>query len=231
MNGEKKSRNIWRVLLWALIFLMAAVGAVFLVLLPDRVPMHFNAAGEIDRWGSKYESLLLVMIPVLTGAVCLVIARVCRTKRGAGSQGEKLALIAGCGMTAFFDVEMTALLVQLFRSAQAGAAVQVDIFRILFTVLGLLFIPIGNVLPKLRRNGTVGVRTAWSLKNDQNWRRSQVAGGVVFMAAGAVMTVGNLFFVPERYSFWFSLVCLLLTVVVGLAATWAVSKNDREEEL
>lgn len=231
MNGEKKSRNIWRVLLWALMFLMAAVGAVFLVLLPDRVPMHFNAAGEIDRWGGKYENLLLIAVPVLTGAVCLAVARVCRKKRGAGSREEKMALIVGCCMTAFFDVEMTVLLVQIFRSAQAAEAVSVDIFRILFTVLGLMLIPIGNALPKLRRNSIVGVRTAWSLKNDQNWRRSQVAGGIVFMAAGAVMAVGNLFFIPERHSLWFSLACLLLTIPVGIVATLAVSKSDKEEEL
>jgi len=231
MSDAKKKRDLWRVLLWALMFLMAAVGAVLLVLLPDRAPMHFNTAGEIDRWGSKYESLLLIAIPVLTGAVCLVIARVCRKRSGAGSQGEKWALITGCCMTAFFDVEMTVLLVQIFRSARAAEAVPVDIWRILFSVLGLMLIPIGNVLPKLRRNRAVGVRTVWSLKNDRNWRRSQVAGGIVFMAAGAVMAAGNLFFVPERHSLWFSIACLLLTVPAGLLATLAVSKDDKEEKL
>lgn len=228
---SEKRQGLWRVLLWALMFLMAAVGAAFLVLLPDRVPMHFNTAGEIDRWGGKYESLLLAVIPVLAGAVCLVIARVCRKRSGAGNQWEKWALIVGCCMTAFFDVEMTVLLVQIFRSAQAAEAVPVEICRILFAVLGLMLIPIGNVLPKLRRNGIMGVRTAWSLKNDQNWRRSQVAGGIVLMAAGAVMAAGNLFFIPERHSLWFSLACLLLTVPVGIAATLAVSKSDKEEEL
>lgn len=32
--------------------------------LPDKVPMHFNGAGDIDRWGSKIELLVLPAIGI-----------------------------------------------------------------------------------------------------------------------------------------------------------------------
>ncbi|WP_153733129.1 DUF1648 domain-containing protein [Sporosarcina obsidiansis] len=32
--------------------------------LPDRIPAHFGAAGEVDRWGSKYELLILPAIGI-----------------------------------------------------------------------------------------------------------------------------------------------------------------------
>lgn len=33
--------------------------------LPDRVPAHYNAAGEVDRWGSKWELVILPAIAVI----------------------------------------------------------------------------------------------------------------------------------------------------------------------
>ncbi|MEK4425226.1 DUF1648 domain-containing protein [Solibacillus sp. FSL K6-1523] len=33
--------------------------------LPAEVPAHFNAVGEVDRWGSKYELLILPVIAIV----------------------------------------------------------------------------------------------------------------------------------------------------------------------
>ena len=43
---------------WLISSLPLVITAVALQFMPDTVPLHYNAAGEIDRWGSKYESLL-----------------------------------------------------------------------------------------------------------------------------------------------------------------------------
>ncbi|MGA9189324.1 MAG: DUF1648 domain-containing protein, partial [Methanosarcina sp.] len=50
--------------------LLLLVGMIFFVYtqwnqIPQQVPMHYNAVGEIDRWGSKYEILFLPAISIL----------------------------------------------------------------------------------------------------------------------------------------------------------------------
>ncbi|MGM9920141.1 MAG: DUF1648 domain-containing protein [Bhargavaea sp.] len=56
-----------RIMDWAAILLFAA-GTGYLIWiwgdLPAEVPAHFNGAGEVDRWGSKWE---LVMLPIIAG--------------------------------------------------------------------------------------------------------------------------------------------------------------------
>ena len=47
-----------RVLSWILLVLCAApilTAVVGVQFLPDQIPVHYNVAGEIDRWGSRYE--------------------------------------------------------------------------------------------------------------------------------------------------------------------------------
>ena len=58
-------------ILWITAFVSLVGTAAVLPLMPDRVPMHYNAAWEIDRWGSRYENLLL---PLMTIGMALFFA-------------------------------------------------------------------------------------------------------------------------------------------------------------
>lgn len=57
--------------------LVLAGTAVFLAVywhrIPARVPMHFNAAGEIDRWGTQAELLILPVISWLMYGLLTVV--------------------------------------------------------------------------------------------------------------------------------------------------------------
>lgn len=51
-------------------------------------------------------------------------------------------------------------------------------------VVGLLFIGVGNYLPRVKQNYTLGIKTPWALANPENWRRTQRFGGACFMVLG-----------------------------------------------
>ena len=74
-------------LVWLLIVLGFWGTAIFLVFAPDTIAAHFNAAGEADRYGSKYEALLLPAVSALMGGIFLLCART------AGKKGAALALV------------------------------------------------------------------------------------------------------------------------------------------
>lgn len=224
----------WRTVFWLLMFLPLAVTLAALVVLPDRVPMHYNLAGEVDRWGSKYENLVFPALVWAMGGFFLGMVRLARRKGGEsnGPAAERMLWVCGSGTLFLFNVMTAYFLIEAGRlAAGAGGTIAQGTFtRLMFTIAGLLFLPLGNAMPKLRRNGWVGVRTSWSLASDENWRKSQRAGGVVMMAGGAVLAVGNVFFVrTTEQSLWFSLGCMVLLVVVLLIATAAVSRKSKKE--
>ena len=51
------------------VLLPLAVTLIWLPFLPDQVPMHYDFAGNIDGWGSKWENLLLPGVVLLMGII------------------------------------------------------------------------------------------------------------------------------------------------------------------
>jgi uncharacterized membrane protein len=77
-------------------------------------------------------------------------------------------------------------------------------------VVGLLFMALGNVLPRAKPNWWFGVRTPWTLSNDRVWVRTHRVAGYTMLIAGLAFVV--LAFVPG------DVVKFALLVGAGLAA-------------
>ncbi len=59
--------------------------------------------------------------------------------------------------------------------------------NIIFYLLGLMFIMLGNLLPKIPSNFFAGIRTPWTLSSEEVWRKTHRCGGICFIAAGILM--------------------------------------------
>jgi uncharacterized membrane protein len=68
----------------------------------------------------------------------------------------------------------------------SGVGLSVDTNRVNRGVFGLLMIGLGNVLPKLPRNGLIGIRTPWTLADPAVWERTHRLGGYLVTGAGLV---------------------------------------------
>lgn len=58
---------------------------------------------------------------------------------------------------------------------------------------GLMFIVLGNYLPKIRRNRTMGIKVKWALEDEENWNATHRFGGKVWVACGFVCLLCALF--------------------------------------
>ena len=103
--------------------------------------------------------------------------------------------------------------VSLFCSA-GTCAVALDVKlgweRLVPTSLGLMFLVIGNYMPKMKRNPTLGIRLPWTLANEENWNRTHRAGGRMWVAGGLVLLVFCL--LPET-----AMIAGMLAVIAVLA--------------
>lgn len=184
--------------MWIISFISLAGTAIVLQFMPDSVPMHYDMAGNIDRWGSKYENLIFPIIILIMSLLWTFITRyydkkalkTADEKESAGAKSNaKVVSIVGSCMAAMFTVMQGFILYGSYTEAVSGADRQsVDIGKVSFILMGVIFIILGNFMTKTRINGVVGVRISWSMYNDNTWRKSNRFGAIAMMIAG-VLTI------------------------------------------
>jgi uncharacterized membrane protein len=159
----------------------AVASAVAYPFLPNRVATHFDVDGRPDRYSSRTSAALT--LPAVMGGLTILNDRLGawpgsrdREDGDSGVQARDQAI----GL-----VELALLPAHLAILAN-GVGVRVDMSRVPRGVYGVLMIALGNVMPKLPRNGLVGIRTPWTLADPAVWERTHRLGGYLVTAAGLV---------------------------------------------
>ena len=190
-----------------LAFLPLAVTLIWLQFLPERVPVHYDAAGTIDRWGSKWEYLLLPCAAVALAAVIALTGFLLRRNAGtdekalahAEANGKVLRLLL-ISLCLFFTVLQAAMLLGAAREAASGAErAAVPMMKVTAICMGFLLILLGNFMPKAKMNSVVGLRCAWTQYNDLTWQKGNRFGGWALMAAG-LLTIPAVLLTPEGWA-------------------------------
>lgn len=187
----------------AVVLFIAAVAAYGWMTLPDRVPVHWNVRGEIDRYGSKVESLLFV--PALAASFYVLLLLLPRIDPGRANYARF------AGTYAFIRTVLLLVLAIVFVSVVlAGAGVAVDVPTVVGLTTGGTFVLFGSVLAKVRPNWFVGIRTPWTLSSARSWTRTHRLGGWLFIAIGVVLAASILARSP---------IAIALGVAFSIAAT------------
>jgi hypothetical protein len=86
--------------------------------------------------------------------------------------------------------------------------------RAVVVLLGIMFVTIGNLLPRTRPNVAVGVRTTRTLANTQLWQHVHRAGGYAAVALGVVMVITGLVLTGDRLGSVISAAALIAVAAV-----------------
>ena len=63
---------------------------------------------------------------------------------------------------------------------------------IVICLIGAGLVALGNYMPRIRQNYTMGVRTPWALASEHCWQRTQRMGGICFIIVGLLMILSTL---------------------------------------
>ncbi len=188
-----------------LILLPMAVGAVFWNRLPDLMPMHWNASGEVDRYCSK--PVGVIVLPILLVALQWLGVWLESVTKKRRSQQEKMLKYV------LWIIPATSWLVNgMVYATTLGIDFDVTFWLGLF--MGLLFIVIGNYMPKCPPSYTVGIKLPWTIKDDENWRKTHRLSGPLFMIGGGILAVLSFWKValPWSYIAVFALLIIIPTL-------------------
>lgn len=209
-------------LFYLLMFLPLVIVIITLPIFPDKIPAHYDFAGNITRWGSKYESLIFPSITIVMGIILKA-----SSKSGKDKVNEKATIGIGIAVLTLYN-SMTVLFLykDYFLAKGLEEPIKVDTSQLIFILLGIFFIIMGMILPRCKKNSMVGVRTKWSMENEKAWELSQRGGGVISIIIGLIMIVGNLFIFKGRETFFYSMLCLIADIIVTIFYTKVAYKKS-----
>ena len=100
---------------------------------------------------------------------------------------------------------------------------ELDISFFAKLLLGMMFIIIGNYLPKARQNYTIGIKIPWTLANEENWNRTHRLAGYLWMICGILMIIISLTrFVPTE---WLVGIFLIMVLIPCIYSYWMHAKK------
>ena len=90
--------------------------------------------------------------------------------------------------------------------------------------VGLLFIVVGSLLRKAKRNFFIGIRTPWTLSSDTVWEKTHQLGSVLFMFSGVLAVIGG--FIGGNVAFWMLFVPLIGSTVFLLVYSYVLYQRE-----
>ena len=189
------------VIVTTLVCLLPIVAGVLMYSkLPDTIATHFDVNGEADGWSSK--AFTVFGLPAIMTAINLLLHFALRTDPKRQNMSPALRSIA------IWTVPVLTILTSAFVLANAlGYESRIEL--IIPLLMSLLFIVIGNYLPKTKQSYTMGIKLPWTLASEENWNRTHRLAGPLWIVCGIFMAILSLL---KHAPFW--LMPLLIAVMV-----------------
>lgn len=192
-----------------------AIGTALQNKLPSEIPINYGFNNEAGTLASKW--IVIFLLPLILALVNLFV-NLTLTEKNRQRIGERLsAVLIWLVPLLSVVVSMFLILKPLGLPLKAGSLV--------FSIISVIFIIIGNYIPKCRPNSYVGYRLSWIMNDEELWMKTHRFSGFVLVIAGFASLVAS-FFAIGKYVF---LVCLVIIIFVPLIYSLAIKKKAAQK--
>ena len=206
----KKNKGL--MILTSLIILLPMLAGILLWdQLPEKMAIHWDANGEANGWTSR--PVAVFGLPLLLLAIHFTCAWGTDLDKRNRNQNEKIKQIT---------LWIAPAVSLLGNSSTYAAAMgqEMDIVRYATLFMGLVFLMIGNYMPKCKQNYTIGIKLKWTLESEENWYATHRLAGKIWMAGGLGILICGFFSVHAPV-----FVLFLLMVFIPVIYSWRYSKR------
>ncbi len=171
--------------------------------LPERVASHWNMAGEVNGYVSRFWGAFLMPLVSLALYVFFLIFPRIDPKR------KNIEKFRG-----HFDVFI--ILIFLFLFYINGLTLiwnfgyRFNMIQLMAPAFGILFYDVGILVKNAQPNWSIGIRTPWTLSSPAVWKKTHEIGGRLFMYCGLLAALGSL---APVYAIWLILIPVLFTAI------------------
>ncbi len=176
---------------------------VFYDKMPDMVVTHWNFKNEPDGFSPKWAVVFL--IPAILFALNILVWF------AVNAEPKKQGINRNIKSIVLWMLPVMSVIVQcvIIMFSVKG----INLVRFVPMLIGILFIIIGNYLPKCRQNFTMGVRLPWTLASEENWNRTHRLAGKLWIIGGLLMT---LYTMIEMHMIFFIAVVFVMTLIPAI---------------
>lgn len=206
-------RNNWKIWVVTIVSLLLAI--IVFPKLPEIIPVHFDATGVPDRYGSRWSIFIFPGINLIMTILTEGLKRI-DPKTEAYLKFEKQYY------NVMFVVTLLMLGVQVITLSYVFGY-EINISRIMPLILGSLLIYIGNVMPKFKHNYFVGIKTSWTLASETVWYHTHRLAGKLWVISGLVMLL--LVLLPLEFTVWGIMALVFIMVLVPITASYFYFKK------
>ena len=192
------------------------VGLLLWDQLPDPMPSHWDIHGEVDGWSSKTTTVF--GFPALMLALQWVCLFACTADPKRANYNPKMLK-----MSLWVCPCIGLILCTMVYSAALGREVPIE--RIMPVIFGVMFIVIGNWLPKCQQTYTMGIKLPWTLASEENWNATHRFGGKVWF-------FGGIFSILSAFIGNFRILIAILAAMVILPTVYSYRyylKHEKED--
>lgn len=206
------------------VYLLAAFNllsaAVLYPSLPEQIPMNWGMDGTVE-YNDKYQIFLMCGMAVLFAFLFDILPKIDPRRKNYQKFGPYYDSF--CVLMQVFMLAMNGII--LLETFRPGT---VSVPLITMTMVGILFLFIGNIMPKIKSNFYMGIKTPWSLSSEEVWRKTHRLGGKCFFLAGIVMIVSP--FLPwKEYAFRASFVIVMAACCIPGIMSYVWWKKEQSE--
>ena len=207
--------NKGKLILSSIIILLPMLFRLFAKLLPEEIAIHWGFDGTADGFASPTSVFLILPLVLLAIHWLCVIFTLVLDKNN--EQNKKITRIM------FWIVPAISLLScgSIFAIALGYTT---NIFTFVLLAIAVLFIVIGNYLPKTTRNVTMGIKIKWTLASDENWNATHRFSGKVYVIAGILCLPAIL--LPEKAFPFVALGLILICTVLPTVYSYRLYKKQ-----
>lgn len=195
-----------------------AAGLLWWDRLPDPMASHWNVNDQVDGYTPKFWGVSLAPLVTLGMLLLfLIIPSIDPLKANIAKFREAFNL---------FIVLIVAFMLYVYGLTLAWnlGYTSFKMSTVLLPAMGLLFIFVGLMLRKAKRNFFIGIRTPWTLSSDTVWDKTHKLGAVLFTVAGVLAFIGGLF--GGAIAFWFLFVPLIGSTIFLTVYSYMLYKQE-----
>ncbi len=210
--------NKWKVVLSSVIVLLPMLaGILWWDLLPNRMSIHWGPDGVNDGVGTKgFVVFALPLIFLGLHFLCLLVTA--RDKKQQTQPPKALSIV-------FWIIPCVSLLGNgVVYAAAFGKTFRFELF--VPALFGLMFMVIGNYLPKIKQNRTLGIKISWTLHNEENWNKTHRFGGKVWVVGGLVLLFSV--FLPEDAILFVTVFVFLGMMILPVGYSYRLYRQHRK---
>jgi uncharacterized membrane protein len=212
-------KNKWLLIITTVLMLLPmAFGLCIWDRLPEEIAIHWGVNGKPDDFADRgFAVFALPLILVAVHWLCAIITSFDRKNREKNQKAQQLVLWI-CPILSLFLNGITYL-----------AAFKKDINATVFVLffMGALFVVMGNYMPKVTQNRTIGIKIKWTLENEENWNATHRFAGKLFVGGGVLVMIAA--FLPTSYSSIVSGIILAAVVISTAVYSYIYSKKHKSE--